>query len=288
MMFSRAIGSRSIVLGVLAVTALWFLLNTPRSVPNPVASSGDKIGAELVHEQPGGGSLPKLADTSLAPRNQHRTDPNGQLQAREGMLLAEACPQTTGTCRDFLRLRLQGDTGGSDGLDGGVAEADGCAVIRKSKCLESSATVVMAAATGYGPVTWRNFILPLRAVYDGDVIIFVDNFEKDVPGEIRNTLSEKRITVRLLLTGSPIGVKGNRYMTYADTCQHYDRCFATDFRDVLFQDNPFRDDTPDADLVLAQEFRSEQTLVGTCPYNSGWVRSCWPDVFQKIKEEYIM
>ena len=75
----------------------------------------------------------------------------------------------------------------------------------------------MAASTGYGPTTWNNFVLPLRAVYDGDIVIAVDIYEKDVPAQVRDMLKQKRVTVRRLLTGSPIGVKGNRYMTYADT-----------------------------------------------------------------------
>lgn len=186
-----------------------------------------------------------------------------------------------GSCRVILKQRALFDAGRCQS----ESEPDNGALL---KCLTQTPNVVMAAATGYGPSTWNEFILPLRHVYDQDIVILVNSFEKDVPESVRATLERLNVKVELLSTGSQLGTKGNRYMTYANVCSRYDRCFATDFRDVLFQANPFRDDSPDIDLILAQEHVSKRSLIGTCPYNSNWVSTCWPKLFNTIRTKPII
>ena len=45
---------------------------------------------------------------------------------------------------------------------------------------ERPRTVVIAAAYGYNFMQFKSFIAPLRQVYDGDVVMFVDdNLDKD-------------------------------------------------------------------------------------------------------------
>lgn len=86
---------------------------------------------------------------------------------------------------------------------------------------------------------------------------------------------------------SNLGVKGNRYAAYANTCADFKRCFATDFRDVYFQAHPFRDDQPGEDLLLQQEYVGQ--TIGSCPYNSGWIKSCWGnDALDYMKRKHII
>ena len=98
-------------------------------------------------------------------------------------------------------------------------------------------TVVIAAAINYGISEFKNFILPLRKVYTGDVVIFVNS---DISKDIIDLCKQHNILTRGLPSGSRLGVKGNRYIGYSDICNGYQWCFATDFRDVFFQANPFK------------------------------------------------
>tara|TARA_X000000368_G_scaffold380117_1_gene335690 strand:+ start:2207 stop:7276 length:5070 start_codon:yes stop_codon:yes gene_type:complete len=132
--------------------------------------------------------------------------------------------------------------------------------------------VVMAAALGYGLQDFQNFILPLRAVSDDDIVLFVAD---EISKETKDLCNRYGVTTRKLPTGSRLGVKGNRYIGYAEICQNYHWCFATDFRDVFFQDNPFKSIPVAYDLILSEEFHT--VSISKCPYNSKWIQSCWGD-----------
>ena len=56
---------------------------------------------------------------------------------------------------------------------------------------------------------------------------------------------------------------------YDRVCSQYDWCFATDFRDVFFQGDPFVDLPPQYDLLLSEEWRGFP--IGKCHINSEWV-----------------
>jgi hypothetical protein len=158
-------------------------------------------------------------------------------------------------------------------------------------------TVVIAAALNYGIATFTNFIVPLRKVYTGDVVLFVN---ADLPKNVVALCKKHAITTKALPTGSRLSVKGNRYIGYAEECAGYDLCFATDFRDVFFQSDLFANVPADVDLVLTKEhkhvkigFKKGQpsctpSMSGscTCPYNSEWINTCWGNEFlASIAEE---
>ncbi len=145
--------------------------------------------------------------------------------------------------------------------------------IGKTASLSAKKTVIIAAAIGYGIYEFKNFVIPLRKVYTGDVILFVN---AKLPSDVVELCKQHNIFTRALPTGSRLGVKGNRYIGYAEVCNNYQWCFATDFRDVFFQSDPFHN-VPSADLILFEEHRRHS--IGTCPYNSNWIRSCWGNTF---------
>lgn len=135
---------------------------------------------------------------------------------------------------------------------------------------EIKKNVVMAAALGYGLQDFQNFILPLRAVSDDDIVLFVTD---GISKEIKDLCNHYGVTTKKLPSGSRLGVKGNRYIGYAEICQNYHWCFATDFRDVFFQDDPFKSIPAAYDLILSEEFHT--VSISKCPYNSKWIQSCW-------------
>lgn len=61
------------------------------------------------------------------------------------------------------------------------------------------------------------------------------------------------------------------------------RCFATDFRDVWFQSNPFsphllhRHEEARHSIVLATEFAN--ATIGGSNWNAHWIESCWGSAF---------
>lgn len=150
-------------------------------------------------------------------------------------------------------------------------------------------TVIIAAAINYGISEFKNFIIPLRKVYMGDVVLFVDS---KLSHDVVELCKQYNIFTRVLPTGSRLGVKGNRYIGYYEVCNDYQWCLATDFRDVFFQANPFRK-VPNVDLILPGEhkhvkmgYRKDRPICTpsisttcTCPYNAGWIKTCWGNDF---------
>ena len=143
-------------------------------------------------------------------------------------------------------------------------------------------TVVIAAAIGYNLVTFTRFIVPLRRVYDGAVVLFVN---ADLPSDILALCSEHNIDTRALPKGPH--VESNRYVGYAEVCADYELCFATDFRDVFFQANPFVAVPSGADLILPEE-RANITIGGN-RFNRAWIQTCWGDaVLNKIGHHQVI
>lgn len=136
-------------------------------------------------------------------------------------------------------------------------------------------TVVMAAAIGYKLRDFQKFLLPLRKVYMGAIVLF-----GDVDAEAVELCKSLSVENRKLDKKTIHGARADRYFVYAEVCAQYDLCLATDFRDVFFQSNPFDQALPvpwggddGYQLILAQEFASMR--IRDCPYNRKWLESCW-------------
>ena len=103
--------------------------------------------------------------------------------------------------------------------------------------------VVMATAIGYPLPVFERFILPLRSHgYRGAVVLFVD--ERALSDAARLLCEHHNVTtgpagLRRPQIGQSKGM--SRYSGYREVCDdaHYDHCFASDFRDVVFQADPF-------------------------------------------------
>ena len=154
----------------------------------------------------------------------------------------------------------------------------------------------MAAAYGYDLPTFQNFIEPLREVYSDDIVLLVDvKSLRDV--KYRHFAQQHRVKFRRLEQSTRLGARGDRFMAYAKICLQYVWCLASDFRDVMFQSNPFvmlrgMNHTHTFDLLLFEE--AHRVKLGshvvplcspkivtdcTCPYNSAWIETCWGKAF---------
>lgn len=159
-------------------------------------------------------------------------------------------------------------------------------LLRPSPTREPSLrTVIISTAVSYTLHEWERFVIPLRRVYNGDVAVVVARSEEKIWGEL---VAKHRITVVALddkalgkeafkTQASENAVKKARYAKYNSVCAAYDWCFATDFRDVFFQADPFAMLPLPYDLILSQEWAGYP--IKKCHINSEWLLSCWPQSF---------
>ena len=120
---------------------------------------------------------------------------------------------------------------------------------------------VIAMAVGYGPRAFRNFVGSLRSSgYNGLIILGVNAIQENL-GE----------NVRLQMISSQSNAELFRYQWYYDMMSNITHALLTDFRDVYFQDNPFR--TLPRGLQLFGEHSS--TNIGLNNHNTWWIEKCW-------------
>jgi hypothetical protein len=161
--------------------------------------------------------------------------------------------------------------------------------------------VVITTAVSYTLHEWERFAVPLRRVYDGDVFVLVEEREKEVWEQAAAKYRLK--TVLLALREKPPkggeaqasektllhanAVKKARYEQYNRICASYDWCFATDFRDVFFQADPFARLPTGFDLALSEEWAGYS--LGKCQVNSEWLLGCFPhEFFNRVKKRPII
>jgi len=171
---------------------------------------------------------------------------------------------------------------------------------------------VIAMASGYGTGTHKNFAGTLRkSGYTGDIVIAVEHDIKskesgrvfeylenldvvlypvqvNCGGDIRVKSREQGCLWTGLdgKTKDPSGIERpialiryNVYLALAEMYYPDAWILLSDYRDVFFQDDPFKfvpASVPAGEkpLWVFEEDKRSQTM-GTCPFNRGWVTSCW-------------
>jgi len=114
-------------------------------------------------------------------------------------------------------------------------------------------TVVITSAVGYTSLSnFEKFVGTLRKFYQGDVTMMVAD---TVPEQILTFLTKHRIDTHKTEEGrSWAEFNKFRFSFYSTHCsmETYDYCLALDFRDVIFQGNPFPTSlqTETADVLL--------------------------------------
>lgn len=117
-------------------------------------------------------------------------------------------------------------------------------------------SVVLSAAVGYNVPDFYRFAQNIRAHYQGEVVLLVRH---NSPPSLLDMLDKHDIkVVKTEETGgkrmTPAWYRVNtaRWQFYQDQCQQgtHDFCMAVDFRDSLFQDDPFRGMVPGESTVM--------------------------------------
>ena len=122
--------------------------------------------------------------------------------------------------------------------------------------------------------TWRLFVGTLRKVYAGDVIVYVGTAPAP---QVVAYARQQRIYLSTVQNVKNIVVE--RMLWFAAACKPYRWCLAVDFRDSIFQRDPFTQSAVDAMArggaqVVVQQEASPRTI-GQEPYNTAWVGHCF-------------
>lgn len=105
--------------------------------------------------------------------------------------------------------------------------------------------LVMSAAIGYPRMFYVRFVKKLREHYRRDISLLI---AESTPADVKEFLTNHSVNVvETAEEGGPRESPGwhrvnkIRYQFYQDACREskYDLCMTTDFRDILFQDDPF-------------------------------------------------
>ena len=110
-------------------------------------------------------------------------------------------------------------------------------------------TLLISAAVGYSEGVYLKFVSTLRRYYSGDVILLV---EKDPKPEILSLLKANNIFFHEYeghMADSWEGFNIERFGFYTKACENYDYCLAMDFRDSIFQGDPFASFSMDPSLM---------------------------------------
>ena len=164
--------------------------------------------------------------------------------------------------------------------------------------MEQPRTLVMSLAVGYPLPVFQIFVDTLRSTgYAGAIALVVG---EEVPEPVAAYCREQRVelTPRLSVglvnrTVAATTMHDNsglehpqftRFKAYSKIClaSSFDACFATDFRDVVFQSDPFRTATLSRQMQQQQphpwlvvESEHENRTLTNCGVNKYWVRVCY-------------
>jgi hypothetical protein len=157
------------------------------------------------------------------------------------------------------------------------------------------ATLVMSFAIGYqDPELFYIFVGTLRASgYAGDVVLVVGERVPSVARkfcEAHNVSLLPRAMINMANSSASHGLmhpQFQRFAIYPDLCQsRYDACFATDFRDVYFQADPFAtlQAAPNGTRGwLVGSIEHANTDVATDVVNANWVSVCYGRGSRELK-----
>jgi hypothetical protein len=145
----------------------------------------------------------------------------------------------------------------------------------------------MAAAFKYKLPSFARFLVPLRRVYAGRIVLLTDSQTATL--DIVRLCHEHGAELQSVASDRNVHV--GRFALYAKVCNaSYAWCFASDFRDVFFQANPFRVIPalqPQAELLLSEEYPGVR--IGEERWNRGWVQSCFGhEGLKRIKTQQVI
>lgn len=133
-------------------------------------------------------------------------------------------------------------------------------------------TLILGLAAGYHYGDVRPFLVSLkRAGYTGGTVLFVSDTTRDTD----RMRAHGATVIPFKRPGclADVPYNGLRYFLYRDylraTARSCSRILLSDVRDVVFQRDPFDFPWPDGLNAVLEDRRA---TVGSCPFNSRWVR----------------
>ena len=142
--------------------------------------------------------------------------------------------------------------------------------------------IIMGAAINYNYNDLHNFVISLRKYYFGKILFFVSN---NVDKKTINFFNEYKVSYLKLNVSSKIIFK-ERYKIYLQYLKKnkFIRIMISDTRDVIFQQNPFKNKK-----FSSICFFSEDKRIDECAFNSNWIKNLYGEKkFNKIKYKKIL
>ena len=142
--------------------------------------------------------------------------------------------------------------------------------------------LIIGAAAGYEVDQIRNFVLSLRKVYKGKVVLV---YNKSISKKICIFLFKNNINILISDINSRNAFK-KRYQIYLDILKNFGdikKLLITDVRDVYFQEDPFKNK-----LFSKLNFFIEDKKIENCSINSKWILRCFgKEKLDAIKNQFI-
>lgn len=148
--------------------------------------------------------------------------------------------------------------------------------------------VVLGTALNYGPRELNNFAKSFREFNkNDDIVLIVDRdfkmFEFFEKYNIQPIFFESRLFMDTHINNS----RFIRYLEFIlDNITKYDRIFLTDTRDIVFQDDPFKDLDMDCMHFFAED---DASRIGECQFNGPWIRMVFGDeTLEQLKDKRVI
>jgi len=144
---------------------------------------------------------------------------------------------------------------------------------------------IIGAALGYSKVDLYPFITTARRYFDGRIVLLVYNFIDEETRKFFLECGVETYEISEVIDPKTINVIRFKYLSdIIDKHPEISSLLVVDTRDVVFQDNPFRN-YPLFDL----EFFSEPARIKDCRSNSEWVMMAYgPDCLSRMGENNIV
>jgi hypothetical protein len=149
--------------------------------------------------------------------------------------------------------------------------------------------VVLGTALAYGPRELNNFVKSFREFNkDDDLVLIVDKdnrlFEFFEKYQVTPIFFESRFFMSTHINNA----RFIRYLEFMlDNITKYDRVFLTDTRDIVFQDNVFKDLSFEFMHFFAED---EKVTIGSDQtYNTPWIKMVFGDeIYNQMKDKRII
>lgn len=149
--------------------------------------------------------------------------------------------------------------------------------------------VVLGTALSYGPRELNNFAKSFREFNkEDDIVLIVDKDNRLFEFFEKYNITPLFFESRFFMDTHINNARFIRYLEFLlDNITKYDRIFLTDTRDIIFQDDPFKDLSFEFMHFFSEDEKA--TIVSDQQYNTPWIKMVFGDeVYERIKDRRII